>query len=110
MSKIIAHLRKEAVNSLLGVGLEEAAEGAIGVIPYLIGVPLAGGAAVGYLASKMTSPTDTDTKALQERVMDVSVREELGIQQRKLQSVRRRLAEKRKLNQRSISHKRDMFA
>lgn len=106
MSKIINHLIKEAS---WGGAVGEVVEGGVGVIPYLIGIPLAGGAAVGYLASKMSSPTDSDREALQQRVVDTEVREEVGIQQRKLQAIKDRLKNKRKENKRKISRKRDMF-
>jgi hypothetical protein len=106
MSKIINHLRKEAgALNLAG----EVIEGGVGVIPYLIGVPLAGGAAVGYLASKMSSPSDSDREALQQRVVDTEVREEVGIQQRKLQAIKERMKAKRGENKKKISRKRDMF-
>jgi hypothetical protein len=105
MSKVIEHLRKEAAGGFWG----EVAEGGIGLIPYLIGVPLAGGAAVGYLASKMSSPSDSDREALQQRVIDTEVREELGIQQRKLKAIKDRLKSKRAENKKKISRKRDMF-
>lgn len=106
MSSIIQYLEKEA--NLFRFG-EEVIEGGVGVIPYLIGVPLAGGAAVGYLASKMSSPSDSDREALQQRVVDTEVREEVGIQQRKLQAIKDRLKAKRKENKRKISRGRDMF-
>jgi hypothetical protein len=106
MSRIIEHLKKEAS---LGGFAGEIVEGGVGVIPYLIGVPLAGGAAVGYLASKMSSPTDSDTEALQQRVVDTEIREEVGIQQRKLQAIKDRLKAKRGKNKKKISRGRDMF-
>jgi len=106
MSRLIKHLRKKAS---WGGFLEEVVEGGIGALPYLIGVPLAGGAAVGYLASKMTSPSDSDREALQERVMDQEVREELGIRQRKLAVLRQRIKEMQARNTPKISRQRDMF-
>lgn len=104
MSKIIRHLRKEA---FLGRALEEGSENLVGLVPYLLGVPAAGGAAVGYLASKMSSPSDSDKTALQERVVDTKVREELGMRQRQLEVLKARLKAKRA--QPSVSRKRDMF-
>ena len=105
MSVITKHLRKRAFGAARAV--EEVSENALGLIPYLIGVPFAGGAAVGYLASKMSSPTDSDREALQEHVMDVKVREELGIQQRRLEGLKQRLRERKGMK--SISRKRDAF-
>jgi hypothetical protein len=105
MSKIINHLRKEAGFGNLA---DAAGENLVGLIPYLIGVPLAGGAAVGYLASKMSSPTSSDKDAMQQQVMDTKVREELGVQQRKLEALKAKLKAKR--DQPNISRRRDMFA
>jgi hypothetical protein len=109
MSKILEFLSKEAGSGWGGLG-GELVEGGVGVIPYLFGIPLAGGAAVGYLASKMSSPGDSDREALQQRVIDTEVREEVGIQQRKLQALKARLKEQAMKNKKAISHKRDMFA
>jgi hypothetical protein len=107
MSKIIEYLKKEAVG---GGVMSEIAEGTIGAAPLLLlGLPLAGGSAVGYLASKMSSPTDSDREALQQRVIDAEVREEVGIQQRKLKAIKDRLKTKRQENKKKISRGRDMF-
>jgi len=108
MSKIIQHLQKEAKLGA-GVALKEGIQAGFGVIPSLIGLSLAGGAAVGYLASKMSSPSDSDREALQQRVMDTEVREEVGLQQRKLKALQAKLKERSQQNQKSISRKRDMF-
>jgi len=116
MSKFItflkkdASLRKRAVTGWAGL-TDEMLENVVGLIPYAIGVPLAGGSAVGYLASKMSSPSDSDREALQERVMDVKVREELGLQQRKLETLKKRLKELKKAQKDTArkSRKRDPF-
>ena len=114
MSKIIEYLRKEAgitpataVTAARAAG--EATSTGANIIPYLIGISLAGGSAVGYLTSKMSSPSDSDREALQQRVMDTEVREEVGMQQRKLQALKDKLKERAQQNQKGISRKRDMF-
>lgn len=104
MSKFIEYMQKEAAASRI---IEELAEGAVGLVPYLIAIPTAGGAAAGYLASKMTSPSDVDKDALQERVLDTKVREELGIQQRRLEALKKRIKDNREKP--NVSRKRDMF-
>lgn len=108
MSKIVEYLRKDARIGL-GDAAGEVIEGGVGLIPFLIGIPLAGGAATGYLASKMSSPSDSDREALQQRVMDTEVREEVGIQQRKLKALKAKLKERAQKNQKSLSRRRDMF-
>jgi hypothetical protein len=111
MSKFIDYMKKEAAAGLVANLVEETGENLVGIIPYLIGVPLIGGSAAGYLASRMSSPSDSDVQALQERVMDTKVREELGVQQRRLAALKQRLKEKKKADQEraKLSRKRDPF-
>lgn len=99
-------LRKSAS---LGEGVAEGAgQGIAALLPYILGAPLAAGSAVGYLASRMSSPGDSDIGALQKRVMDTEVREKLALSKRRLEEMRRRLAA-REGDTAAISKKRDMF-
>lgn len=109
MDQYKGFMRKEA-SSFFNIGdiAEGASQGAVGVIPYILGIPLAAGAATGYLTSKMTSPSDSDKEALQDRVMDVTVREELATRQRQLQATRQRVTE-RLQKQKEGARQRDMF-
>lgn len=91
-----------------GDAIEGIGEGLGSIGPYLVGVPLVGGAAFGYLASKMSSPTDSDKEALQERVIDATVREQLALRQRQMQALKRKLIERKK-QQQGAARGRDMF-
>ena len=78
-------------------------------LPYVVAVPMAAGSAVGYVASKMSSPADSDVKALQARVLDTEVREKVALSKRRLEALKRKIAEKAELETPAESRRRDMF-
>lgn len=93
-----------------GEGIAEAAgQGIAALLPYILGAPLAAGTAVGYLASRMTSPGDSDIQALQKRVMDTDIREKLALSKRRLEDMRRRVQEDQQVDTMATSRQRDMF-
>ena len=51
---------KKATDGAIGGAMEGGGQAIAALIPYIIGAPLAAGSAVGYLASRMTSPGDSD--------------------------------------------------
>jgi len=102
-------LAKTAGGSVGGEALEGILQGIAGVIPYAVIAPMAAGSATGYIASKMSSPTDSDIEALQKRVLDTEVREKLALSKRRLESLRRRLQERSGIDNAAESRKRDMF-
>jgi len=111
MSRFTNHmLRKTAIEPVgaTGKAIGGALAGVGGLVPYAIGVPLVGGAIVGYLASRMTSPGDSDVEALQQRVLEQNVDTNLALSRRKLEAARRRI-QGRIQGQKEEQFKRDMF-
>jgi hypothetical protein len=110
MKKFNEHmLRKTAATEGLAGGLAEAAgQGAAALIPYIVMAPMAAGSAVGYVASKLSSPSDSDVKALQASVIDDEVREKLALSKRRLEALRRRMEEDEE-NLEAEYGRRDMF-
>lgn len=96
--------------SLLEGVAEGGGAGIAALIPYIIGAPLAAGTAVGYMASRMSSPGDSDVKALQKRVMDTEVREKLALSKRRLEQLRKKVKADEGINIPGTTKQRDMFA
>lgn len=110
MKKFTNHMLHKTADPVgaTGKALGGAIAGAGGLLPYAIGVPLVGGAIVGYLASKMTSPSDTDVEAIQQRVLEENVDTQLALSRRKLEAARRRI-QGRIQGMKEEQFKRDMF-
>jgi len=106
MDRCTEYLNKEAGGSALRAGAE-LSENAFSLLGLMIAVPAAAGLVSGVVGSKMTSPADSDIKSIQDRVMDVKVREELGLQQRKMDALKRKLRDQSK--KAPVGRKRDMF-
>ena len=54
-----------------------------GLLPYLaVGAPIAAGVGGGYLASRMTSPTEDDSKSLQKEMLLSKIEREIAKRQR----------------------------
>ena len=77
------------------------------IMLYLLGTTTAAGAGVGWLASKVTSPSSAKRELLQKDVLDANIREALGRRQREVLTVKER--NKREAEKPSVSKKRDMF-
>ena len=51
-------------------------------LPYIIGAPIVAGVGLGYAGSRLTSPTDDDSQALQKELLLSKYEREVGKRQR----------------------------
>jgi len=76
-------------------------------IPMLVGVPLALGVASGALASKASSPQQSDVEAIQNNIMDTTVDAQLAQRRRMIAIMQQLKAQNEEI--RSRRRKRDAF-
>ncbi len=108
MTRFNEYMIKKKADLAEGVA-EGGGQAVAALLPYVLGAPLAAGTAVGYLASRMSSPSDSDVKALQKRVMDTEIREKLALSKRRLEAMRKKMIEQQGEDTVATSRKRDMF-
>jgi hypothetical protein len=109
MKKFNEYMLHKRASGIAGEATEGIFQGIAGLIPYVVVAPLAAGSAVGYLASRISSPSDSDVEALQKRVMDTEVREKLALSKRRLEALKRKMAAKAGTNDAAETRRRDMF-
>lgn len=96
--KLEDYMKKEALSKeawpdwstlgIAGTGGKKALE----LASYLVGVPLLVGSGIGYVASKVTSPAETDVETLQQEALLTKLKAETGLRQRAMLA-RKRLQE-----------------
>jgi hypothetical protein len=78
-----AYMEKEAEGGLFNFStMSEAGSQILEKLPYLLLLPAAAGAAGGYVASKMSSPTDTDTAKIQNEFLKEKLKTYVARRQR----------------------------
>lgn len=81
--KSIEYLNKEAeIGGMSALGISNVANRAMGLLPYLVTIPLVAGAGTGYAASKLSSPSAADVDTLQREALLTKVKSETGLRER----------------------------
>ena len=91
--KATQYMNKEAeIGGMSALGMSKATSSVMGLLPYLVTVPLIAGVGAGYSSSKLSSPSNADVDTLQREALLTKVKSESGLRERAMLA-RQRLKE-----------------